>query len=229
MTREEALAIIGKRMPSFGRTFNDSDIFGELGWLYRTRNGRGLPDVIPQDHLVGRTFEYRGATIRLDHPRNTPYGKSARQAFGTPCGRAAGVEYQQYPGHPHMYPTLEIEGVTGMTVPPSGQPEEFRGIYLLHDPEVQTHWSIDLMRIVPQEDIARAPYEWEYYSAGDRTNRFLDYGEILATAAYVCLLRIEGPFFLKEGNGLEYTPDDLLMTVGPDDTVTITDKFRKYV
>lgn len=227
LTRKEALDLLRKHIPSFGRKFNDEDIFGKTGWLYRDYSTK-LPESIPADFCVGKTAEYRGETIRIINGSDSKTCKYERKLLGFPPGRMVSIDWQQYPGHPHLYPKMEIQGIAGITKDSDGKEKEFQCLYMLDNSQFAGHWDIEPLRIVPQEDIDKAPYEWEGYEAGDRTNRFLDHNEIILTAAYISLLRIEGPFFLKEGEYYaQYNKKDLLLSVDSNDEITITDKMQK--
>lgn len=226
LTRKEALGLLKKHIPSFGRKFNDEDIYGKTGWLYRDYSVK-LPETIPADFCVGETTEYRGETIKFINGSDSKTRRFEKELFGFPDGRLVSINWEQYPGHPHLYPKMEVQGLAGFIQDADGNEKEFQCPYLLNEKKYADNWDIEPLRIVPQEDIDKAPYEWEGYEAGDRTNRFLDHNEILLTAAYISLLRIEGPFFLKEGEYYaQYNKKNLLLSVDSDDEMTFTDKLE---
>lgn len=225
--RKEALDLLRKHIPSFGRKFNDENIYGKMGWLYRDYSVK-LPETIPADFCVGETTEYRGEIIKFINGSDSKTCRFEKELFGFPDGRLVSINWERYPGHPHLYPKMEVQGLAGIVRKEDGREEEFQCLYLLDNKNYSNHWDIEPLRIVPQEEIDKAPDEWESYEAGDRTNRFLKSEEILLTTAYISLLRIEGPFFLREGGYYkEYSKKDLLLFVDSDNIVTITEKFER--
>ena len=46
MNKEQALDLLTKKIPSFGRKFEDADIYGPLGWLYETRPGKPTISIV---------------------------------------------------------------------------------------------------------------------------------------------------------------------------------------
>ena len=228
MNRQEAMELMKVFMPSWSREFNDRRWLGELGWLYSDGINK-LPDTIPIDYLVGRAIiDSRGRQLTVVDENHYAYRDKE-----VPKGRTVNVDWMQFPGHPHMYAKLKVRGTAwrgdedGRTFTtnvfdkeiPKEQPEL---------KNVRHNHEIELFRILPQEDIDEAPYDWESYEAGCRTNRFLKFSELYATAIYVALLRVEGPFYLVDGDSVyAYNKKNLIITVSSRGTVRFYNEFAK--
>ena len=229
MTREEAMSLLKSHIPSFERKFNDEEYYGKDGWLFMDERVT-LPPVIPEDFYVGKTYEYKGVTLTSIQYRDTKSERVEREYYKEPEGRRIHLSYLIFPGHPHMYPKLEVDGVATVQKGDNlNNDKEFLSFYLPDDKTLSHHWEITPMRILPQEDVDKAPYEWEFYKAGDRTNRFLDLREMYLTAAYVCLSRIQGPFFLTDKSRYDYKRPAPLVVVDKNGVVTFSEEMKRLL
>ena len=214
MTREEALARLTPLILSFQREFKDADIYGKDGWMAICRNS--IPDVIPRDYLKGvqmtkdgRVFTCMSVTDFMRKYENE----------SIPPGRLACIRFTRYAGNPHIYGVLRISGVEMVyedvennkviTIGGSG-PEQVGAVYA---------WEIELARILPEEEKNTYPGMWDMYDAGSRTQRFVDFKELVATAAYVALERIEDPFTLLRDESFYYQEKKRLMSVNDNGDV----------
>lgn len=228
MTRTEAKEFFKKHIPSFGREFNDAEFFGERGWMRQP--DRGAPvDIIPEHFLETESVTRNGIVYTVESAESlSPFGNEK-----IPAGRAARVTYGSYAGNPHLYGQLEIAGAILV-----GTDKE-RGRHSTYPMKSETDenpmlefarwtWEYELMRILPQEEIDRNPHMWDCYDAGCRTNRFNDLSELIATAAFLALDMIEGPFFFNGNKGYMYDTQYILFTVDAHGEVEFTKNLRKY-
>ena len=227
MKRPEALQYLRQFIPSFEREYADSDILGPMGWIAIDQNR--IPDVIPADFLKGISVERNGRVFTV---MTRDDFKRTFERTDLPAGRHCTIQYFNYCGNPHLYGTLRIAGFELVHV----DKEEDRVLTLgsygnEKEPELKGMdfiYKTEVGRILPREEVDARPGDWSGYDAGCRTSRFLDVKELLATAAYVALMRVEGPLFLTVGDSY-YQEKDLLMRVSADDNVEFTGLFRKYL
>lgn len=194
MNRTQALDLLTKKIPSFGRKFEDADIYGPFGWLYKTDSK--IPDVIPEKYLEGITVNRDGTSYTTVQNWSLDR-ESFREA---PEGRRAKFCLCSYGSNPHLYGTLEIDGVELVSKRKNGYVSSFvseRDI-LCHPElaEAKMCWKFEIGRVLPQEEVKMHPGFWEGYDPGCRTMRFLDWKEALATALFVALAKIQGPLFV---------------------------------
>ena len=227
MTRQEAKEFFKKHIPSFGREFNDAEFFGERGWMCQPERDAPV-EKIPEHFLEGESIK-RGDTVYTVESAESLWNGNEK----TPPGRGARVTYGSYAGNPHLYGQLEIAGAILV-----GTDKE-RGKHSTYPLKSETDenpmlefarwtWEYELMRILPQEEIDHNPHMWDYYDAGCRTNRFNELSELIATAAFLALDMIEGPFFFNGNKGYMYDTKYILFTVDAHGEVVFTENLRKY-
>ena len=225
MNKEQAIELLKKYIPSFERKFEDVNIYGHLGWLYKTDNK--IPDVIPEKYLEGITVSRDGVEYK------TVLEGSLESAYRNdiPEGRLVRLSYSRYGSNPHLYATLEINGVVLQRKTENGYCQTFvSGVDLLDHPELanaKSTWKLELGRILPQEEVEEHPRDWDGYAPGSRTMRFLDAKEVLATGLYVSLIKIQEPFYVLSDYGYvscSSIKKNLMMTVSREGKVSFFNK-----
>ncbi len=225
MNRTQALDLLTKKIPSFGRVFEDAGLFGPTAWLYKSSNN--LPDVIPEKYLEGITVSRDGVEYK------TVLEGSLESAYRNdiPEGRLVRLSYSRYGSNPHLYATLEISGVVLQRKTEKGYCQTFvSGVDLLDHPELanaKSTWKLELGRILPQEEVEEHPRDWDGYVPGSRTMRFLDAKEVLATGLYVSLMKIQGPFYVLSDYGYVSSSSikkNLVMSVSREGDVSFFNK-----
>lgn len=229
MTREETIKYLKLFIPSFGRKFEDEELFGPEGWICRDQ--KDIPDTIPENYCEGIKVLRDGnefITMSVNEFQRVFENESL------PEGRGVRFEYHNYCGNPHLYGQLLIDGVEMLyhdrknqrviTTTPSR--EEAKANPLLE--KISYRWDMEICRILSQEEIDREPRMWEHYDAGSRTDRFTDFRELLATAAYLTVKRIEGPVFLTLHDSY-FQKKNLLLTVSSVGEVAFTELFKKHL
>lgn len=225
MNRTQALDLLTKKIPSFRRVFEDADLFGPTAWLYKSSNK--LPDVIPEKYLEGITVNRDGIEFK------TVLEGSLESAYmnNIPEGRLVKLSLCSYGSNPHLYATLEINGVVLQRKTEKGYHQSFvSGVDLLDHPELanaQSTWKLELGRILPQEEVEEHPRDWDGYAPGSRTIRFLDAKEVLASGLYVSLMKIQGPFYVLSDYGyvsLSSIKKNLVMSVSREGEVSFFNK-----
>lgn len=227
MKRTEALEILKKNIPSFGREWDFADIYPNtpLGWLYEPQSD--MPDPIPEDFLEGTKVLHDGNEFtvgRIDKIIRELHNGSNEQ--NRPDGRRVMFSYNNYAGHPHLYGRLEIQGAELIRETEKGfqstSPNEQDKIANPELKKLKYEWTVELRRILPKEEIEANPHYWESYYEGYHTNRFLDKDELLASGLYTALSIIQGPFHVYLGYGyVNESIKNLVMTVGASDEVTL--------
>ena len=188
-------------IPSFRMEFAEADFLGEMGWIANCRPN--VPDVIPVGYLEGKEMERDGKTFR------SVDAMYLRRKYGReplPAGRLVAFSYMSYGSNPHVYGNISISGVEMVYEDPEND-------QVISTGGQDYSFDIELCRILPQEEIDAWPRMWETYYAGCRTQRFSNFVELLATAAYVALTKIEGPFTMIRDNTFSYEEKNRLMSV----------------
>lgn len=206
MKREQVIQHLQKLIPSFQRKWN---VYGgnlddkKYGFLYRdetysqerikgdweSRITRKLPFEIPERFLEGITIrdEDTGDVLVSELTGCSKKGECRKvylniTTFGAP--------------YEHSYGSLEIGGPhwtkeTGYVFGYLGNYYKDPG----YDPRVQGDWNVDVCRIITKDDI-NSGADWYGWSAGDASPRFVSYSELVLTACWLVLMRVQGPVFL---------------------------------
>lgn len=224
MTREEAIKVLEPFIPSLNREYKRwgeklIDKTQDKSWLYRDEyferpsakygdpnRSEYLPEKIPADFLVGIEAEDNGEKYVSCN------GEGSRRAH-------LEITDFAYYGNTHKYGKLQINGLywvskeTGYTLLSSKLSDI--------DPRIQSIWDVDLFRIVEDGEMSMSECE-----PGAATGRFVYLDELIATAAYVTLIRVMGP--VEMDNASSYATvrkdEDMLLTVDKNDNVVFGDK-----
>lgn len=232
MTREEALKKLEPFIPSLKRDYcrwgeKKVDKTKDRSWLYRDESYRKpsakwndpdkeryMPEVIPQDFLEGLTVEVEGSKYEVE--RGSEYGNYRRIYLQV-------TDFACY-GNTHKYGKLEISGLHWRKIGESG----WHSWNKLSDeePRVTGIWDVDLFRIVGEGEMSESECP-----AGEATGRFVYLDELIATAAYVTLLRIEGPFTLDNAGSYASVrkAEDILVTVDENGNVVWGEKIKRIL
>ncbi len=215
---------LGERIPSLNMKFVDSDIFGEDGWMYIDRNEMPLP--IPEGYLEGISVVREGKEFKTVGVSENQRRREAREV---PVGRFLTISYTSFWANQHLYGTVSVYGVEltcedkeNHTVITRMSPtlEECARNPMLSN--ARWRWNVKIGRILPEKESNDFPGLWGGYFPGDRTQRFNNVPELVATGAYFALKYIAGPFFLTSGDTSVYDEKSLLMTVDRNGVVTMT-------
>ena len=240
MTREEALNTLQRCIPSFNRKYIHWDKLvdkdEDMSWLYLDETFRKwkseddkpylLPKVIPADYLVGVEAVVDGKTYHSKfNGRIDPHSKCK-----VPMRHVALdiTDYGLY-GNTHKYGNLDVSGVEWNE--DGTDKRSFGSIFSAkYDPRISPKWKIDIRKILSPEDVGEKNCDWSGYEAGEATSRFSDLDELLCSAAYVTLLRFEGPLYLNIG-AYYVVPemDDYLLQVDDKDDVTINPRLKAAI
>lgn len=220
MKRSELISIIEKKLPPFGLKYIDHrdrevDKTKDRTWLYRDEsydNKERLPEKIPADFQTGIVYE--GEDGRRFHTEE-------RDNYRKVCLEV--TDYGAY-GNTHCYGRLYISGIEWMS---EDGKYYFSNAFQKKHPLAAAFWKTDLRHIVRDEDgFGDEPG----YENGFSTGRFTFFKDLILTAAYVTLIRIEGPVRLYE---MSYgiVPEDkyLIVAVDGNDEVTIGERMERYI
>ncbi len=219
MKRYTLIKRLERSLPSFSlpyfRWTEEVDKTEDRSWLYSDRNNPTLAEHIPEDYLVG----IRATTS--DGAHYTSRRKVEREKWR--MVKLEIVDFGYY-GNTHKYGKLVIDGVEWYSDELGGCRiySELREI----EPLVSYAWNVNLCKIIRPED---GFFEQYGYESGRSTERFTDLSELYATAAYVALFRVSGPFSLYEGSFCTAPrKKDLVLSVDNQDNVSIGKEFKHY-
>ena len=233
MTRQEALEKLQALIPSFRRKYIhwgelvDKDV--DRSWLYRDdlkwdkkNNNITYPEVIPADYLIGLkgTLKDRTTGEDIEYETVPHYDEDGG-------GRKIALEVMDfgYYGNTHKYGTLKVSGVEwrNLTNGYTTMCSELDDI----DPHVSFYWNVDLFKIIDDNDLSQKKDDWDCYNPNEATQRFESLAELYCTAAYVALLRYQGPIYLFEGSWCCVpSKKDYLLTVDENDNVEFYDELK---
>ena len=127
-------------------------------------------------------------------------------------------------GNTHKYGKLQIEGLRWSRIG-SNTATSWNKLGDV-EPRVQGIWDVDLFRIVAEGEMSA-----EECPVGEATARFTYIDELVATAAYVTLIRIQGPCVLDNASSYatERTDKDILLSVDKNDEVTFGKKMLRIL
>ena len=232
MTREEALKVLEPFIPSLQREYNrwgeKTDKVKDRSWLYRDeyferphaewndpRKREYMPEQILEHFLEGLETEVDGEKfiVRKSYPE-----RNYRRVY------LEITDFAAY-GNTHKYGKLCIDGVHW------GSPDS---PYATHswnkltdvEPRVRNIWDVDLFRIVGEGEMSASECP-----VGEATARFVYLDELVATAAYVTLLRIEGPLILDNASSYATvrSEKDILVTVDANGNVEWGEKLKRIL
>ena len=231
MTREEAIKKLEPFIPSLSRQYNrwedeNIDKTADKSWLWRDEHfvrpsskwddphkHEYMPERIPEHFLEGLETEIDGEkyVVRKSH-------------FEQDCRRVHldVTDFADY-GNTHKYGVLHINGVHWSS---SDGATHWWNKLTDVEPRVKGKWDVDLFRIVGEGEMSGSECP-----VGDSTARFVYLDELIATAAYVTLLRVEGPIVLDNTGTYASVikKDDILLTVNRDGNVEWGNKLKNIL
>ena len=233
MTREEAIKKLAPFIPSLNRGYIGwgglRDKNEDRSWLYRDElyrrpsakwndpdRERYLPEVIPENFLEGTVAEINGEQFCVKRSYLS-CERDYRRVY------LAITDFAMY-GNTHKYGKLKIAGLEWSRIG-SNSTTLWNKLDDV-EPRVQGIWDVDLFRIVAEGEM-RA----EECPVGEATARFAYIDELVATAAYVTLIRIQGPCVLDNASSIATvrTEKDILLRVAENDEVTFGPKLKKVL
>ena len=125
----------------------------------------------------------------------------------------------KYYGNKHCYGSLSISGLSwkksnGSSILSSDLNKNY--------PTVRYNYNFDLRKILTEDDINEDGANWDGYEAGVPTQRFSYIRELMLTAVYIALCRVEGAFIMFNGNPCcVYKRSEALIIVDENDNVII--------
>ena len=233
MTREEAIEKLTPFIPSLKREYYR---WGELrdknedrSWLYRDEpymrpnakwsdpdRERYLPEVIPENFLEGTVADIDGEKFCVKRSYLSIERGYRRVYLGI-------TDFAMY-GNTHKYGKLQIDGLRWSRIGTNSMTSSNK----LNDvePRVQGIWDVDLFRIVAEGEMSAGECP-----VGEATARFTYIDELIATAAYVTLIRIQGPCVLDNASSYATmrTDNDILLSIDKNDEVTFGKKILRIL
>lgn len=234
MTREEAIKKLEPFIPSLTRDYyrwgeKKVDKTKDRSWIYRDgyyerpnakwndpHRQEYIPEQIPEHFLEGTEVEVDGEkfVIRRTYPERD-YRRVHLQV----------TDFADY-GNTHKYGQLQIDGVYWGDF--NNNSHTHHGWFKLTDiePRVRNIWDVDLFRIVGEGEMSGSECP-----VGEATGRFVYLDELITTAAYVTLLRIQGPAILDNASSYAATrtKEDIILSVDGDGNVELGDELKRIL
>lgn len=233
MTREEAIKKLAPFIPSLNREYirwgKLRDKNEDRSWLYRDEpyrrpsakwndadRERYLPEVIPENFLEGTLADINGEKfcVKRSYPSTE---RNYRRVY------LEITDFAMY-GNTHKYGKLKIDGLrwSGIGNNSATSWNKLDDV----EPRVRGIWDVDLFRIVAEGEMSA-----EECPVGEATARFTYIDELVATAAYVTLIRIQGPCILDNASSYATmrTDNDILLSVDKNDEVTFCEKMIRIL
>lgn len=233
MTREEVIKKLAPFIPSLNREYI---MWGKLrdknedrSWLYRDEpyrrpsakwndadRERYLPEMIPEYFLEGTVADINGEKfcVKRSYPS---IERDYRRVY------LEITDFAMY-GNTHKYGKLQIDGLRWSRIGNNSTTSWNK----LDDvePRVRGIWDVDLFRIVAEGEMSA-----EECPVGEATARFTYIDELVATAAYVTLIRIQGPCILDNASSYATmrTDNDILLSIDKNDEVTFGKKMIRIL
>lgn len=232
MTRQEALEKLQALIPSFRRDYIHweklVDKETDRSWLYRDElkwdkknNLIDYPEVIPADYMVGIKGTLKDNMTGEDVAYETVphYAGDKRRKIALDI-----VDFAYY-GNTHKYGTLKVSGVEWRNLT-NGKTTMCSYLEDI-EPRARFCWDVDLFKIIDDNDLSQKKDDWDSYDPNEATQRFESLAELYCTAAYVALLRYQGPIYLYEGSWCCVPEEiDYLLTVDENDNVEFCDELK---
>lgn len=228
MTREEAIKILEPFIPSLNREYKRwgeklMDKSQDKSWLYRDeyferpsvkwgdpKRSEYLPDEIPADFLVGIEVEDENGTKYVSC--NNFHGEESRRVY-------LDITDFAYYGNTHKYGKLCINGLSWLN--------KENGYHIVSnrfsdvEPRVKSIWNVDLFRIVDDGEMSMSDCK-----PGEASGRFTYLDELIATAAYVTIIRVMGPVEMDNAGSYATSckDEDMILTIDKNDNVEFGEK-----
>lgn len=225
MKRIELIEILKNKI----KTLKQAD-FDELKvFLLKDEEGNSIPDSILVSEMKTRPWkisENYGIGIEAEHRGEKYISKKDRDNGFKLCGISI-TDFSAC-GNNHCYGEVNVKHAawknikTGSKLLSTELSDKF--------PEVEYIISWNVSRVLFEDDIVNGKGDWHGYEANYTTERFDSYDELLLTAIYTILARIEGPLKIKNNALYVVVPDeDMLVTIDKDDNVILRSDIAKLI
>lgn len=217
MKRNELIEILKSKI----KTLNCAD-FNELkDNLLNDEEGNPIPDSILVSETKIRPWkisENYGVGIEAEYQGEKYISQKANDDDFKMCGISI-TDFSTY-GNNHCYGEVNVNHTiwenakTGIRLLSTALEHRF--------PEVEYIISWNVNRILFEDDVINGKGDWRGYKINDTTERFESYDELLLTAIYTIISRIEGPLKIKNTELYEVVSDNyMLVIIDKDDNVIL--------
>ena len=217
MKRSELMDLLKKRISFFDREYKrwgeETDKTKDLSWLYLDDLAYDpMPVTIPKDYLVGLQASINGKDWETKPRYDCP-------------GRKVNLEVMDFGfyGNQHKYGEVFISGVQWV----SGNISSFGSSFEAVENRARSNWKMDIRKIITEAD---SYAQTDGYNLGEGSERFENLEELYCTAAYVALLRIEGPFVMYLGSTVcVLGKDKIMLKVGRNGAVSLGPVMKRLI
>lgn len=225
MKRKTILKRLQSKIKSFSQVTSEHEYFmmkNEDGSYIKEsilfRNDNKTPYKIPKDYGQGIKVEYDGKMVTSIKYNPTKQYKKCNIEL---------TDFRYY-GNYHCYGKVYVEGCTwnidGTTTNMTSS--ELSKNY----PEARHNISWDIYKILTESDIVEGKGDWEGYESGYQCSRFESVTELILSAVYTVLDRVEGPLIFYVGASY-IVPDkkDILLVVDENDDVKLRSDIKNIL
>lgn len=225
MKRKTVLKRLYPKIKSFSQVTSEHECFmmkNEDGSYIKEsilfRNDDKTPYKISKDYGRGINIEYDGKMVTSIKYNPTKQYKKCNVEL---------TDFKYY-GNYHCYGKVYVEGCTwnidGTTTNMTSS--ELSKNY----PEARHSISWDIYKILTESDIVEGKGDWEGYESGHQCSRFESVTELILSAVYTILDRVEGPLIFYVGASY-VLPDkkDLLFVVDENDNVKLRSDLKNIL
>lgn len=217
MKRNELIEILKSKI----KTLNCAD-FNELkDDLLNDEEGNPINDSILVSESKIRPWkisENYGVGIETEHRGEKLISKKDHDNGFKLCGISI-TDFSAY-GNNHCYGEVNIKHAVWENVKTGTH--TLSTVLSDRFPEVEYIISWNVNRILFEDDVINGKGDWHGYEANETTERFESYDELLLTAIYTIISRIEGPLKIKNTELYEVVSDNyMLVIIDKDDNVIL--------
>lgn len=225
MKRIELIEILKNKI----KTLNCAN-FNELkDILLVDENGNPIPDSILVSETKIRPWkisENYGIGIEAEHREKKYISQKANSDDFKMCGISI-TDFSAY-GNTHCYGEVNLKQAVWKNVKTGSKLLSTELSDRFQEVEYIISWNVS--RLLLEDDIVNGKGDWEGYEANNTTERFESYDELLLTAIYTILVRIEGPLKIKNAELYEVVSDDyMLVIIDNDDNVVLRSDINKLI
>lgn len=171
--------------------------------------------IITPHYMEGITTNLDGQEL-ISVKKVNPYNKR--------CCYIEIMDFAAY-GNTHCYGDLKIDGLEWKYIDKDCTIYSFE----LTDkyPKIDNSYRGKITKIFKKDNINDREYGWDTYEDGMLTQRFHSVTELIFSAMYITLTRVQGPLIFF--NGLScclYKVSDAIMSVDENDIVTLNDSYK---
>ena len=225
MKRTELIEILKNKI----KTLKCADFNEFKDILLDDEAGNPIPDSILVSEHKKRPWkisEKYGVGIATEHKKEIYISQKDDDDGFRMCGILI-TDFKAY-GNTHCYAEINVKHVLWENIKTKSR--LLSTVLSDRFPEVEYIISWNVCRVLFEDDIINGKGDWHGYEINATTERFDSYDELLLTAIYTILVRIEGSLKIKNTELYEVVDDEyMLVIVDKDDNVILRSDIDKLI